>query len=247
HSGLMHQQSDHSVVIKYGVSDQVILKNVTLGDLDASDFVFVSPVAPTPNVSLPPGQTYDGTAAWGGTITGTADADTVSFASANVPIYVDLAREGGWVQAQDAGQAVEHLVSIENVTGAPNLMNWLHGDQNNNILIGGNSADWLEGGGGDNTLDGRGAQNDTADYLNTDAPLTIDLTLGKAIHFTGVDTLLNIEQFRATNWDDKLIGDGGDNVFWAMNGNDTVRSGGGNDVIEGGADNDVIDGGAGAD
>jgi hypothetical protein len=43
------------------------------------------------------------------------------------------------------------------------------GDDGDNILVGGNNADWFEGRGGDNMLIGGGGM-EYADYLNTDTP-----------------------------------------------------------------------------
>ena len=60
------------------------------------------------------------------------------------------------------------------------------------MLIGGDLFDWFVGRGGNNTLDGRGFVN-LADYYETNAPVTIDLTAGKAYHSTGTDTLINID------------------------------------------------------
>ena len=48
----------------------------------------------------PAGKTFDGTASWGGTITGTAGVDTVTYATANHSVYVDLNRDGGYARAQ---------------------------------------------------------------------------------------------------------------------------------------------------
>lgn len=227
--------------------------------------------APTGVITTP--QSFDGTARWGETIVGGSAVDTVSYASANYAIYVDLERDGGYAQAQNPERWDQHLTSIENLTGTTSYLNYLHGDARDNVLIGGENFDWFEGRGGNNTLDGRGYL-DYADYLQTDQPLTIDLTIGKAVHGTGTDTLISIEQFRGTNKVDTFIGDAQPNYFLAMNGNDTARGGAGqdtlvgssgddtlsgeagddrlygeddNDVLNGGADNDLLDGGAGND
>jgi Ca2+-binding RTX toxin-like protein len=213
-----------------------LLRGVDAGSLSAADFVFAA---------RPAGETFDGTAHWGGAIEGTAGIDTVSFAGAPHAIYVDLLRDGGY--AEGLGPASSASVSsIENVTGSATMLNYLHGSQADNVLVGGDSFDWLVGRGGNNTLDGRGGIN-FADYYETDAPVSIDLTTGKATHSTGVDTLINIQQFRATNAADEFHGDGQDNYFLGMNGNDTVFGGAGNDTLDGSGNDDTLDGGAGDD
>jgi trimeric autotransporter adhesin len=143
-------QSGVNVVIKYGATDQVTMLNVNLSQLGANDFVFDAGTASPP---MPSGKTFDGTASWGGSIQGTGGVDTVSYANATYAIYVDLAH--GYAESLTASPGPkEQLSSIENVTGSPNNLNYLHGDQNDNVLIGGNNFNWFEGGGGNNTLIG---------------------------------------------------------------------------------------------
>jgi Ca2+-binding RTX toxin-like protein len=104
--------------------------------------------------------------------------------------------------------------------------------------------------------------------------VAIDLTTGRAVHSTGTDTLISIDQLRGTMQADSFIGDAVGNYFHGMGGSDTARGGGGadilvggdgldtfygelgddnlsgegdNDTLYGGADNDVLDGGAGND
>lgn len=230
-----------------------ILKNIekvhfTEGDVDVANLQ----TAPATTVhgyfhqSLPTGQTFDGTASWAGTVTGTTGADTVTFASSTFGVYLDLTREGGWVQGQTAGYPVEHLVSIENATGATNAMNWFYGDDNDNVFVGGNSGNYFDARGGDNTLVG-GNAFDSATYFLAGAPVTVDLTVGKVYHGANVDTVKNIEWFVGTNDVDTFVGDNGDNRFSGVLGNDTIAGNGGADWLDGQFGNDTIDGGAGQD
>ena len=196
-------------------------------------------------------KTIDGNGSWGGTVAGTAAAiDTLSYAGADYPVFVDLMRDGGYAQALSSGQGAK-VSSIENITGSLNGRNYLHGDAGNNTLTGGNLADWFTGRGGNNLLTG-GANGgelygDLADYLEMTAAVTIDLVAGKAFHSTGTDTLIGIESFRATNQADRFIGDGADNAFQGMNGNDNVAGNAGRDYLIGGNGNDRLDGGIGDD
>src|SRR5262249_36835894 len=87
----------------------------------------------------------------------------------------------------------------------------------------------------------------TADYVNTMAPVTIDLTVGKAVHSTGTDTLIGIEQFRGTNTSDGFIGNEIANWFQGMDGNDVAFGGAGADTLVGDGGRDTLDGGIDAD
>ena len=225
----------------FTVTDSVALRDGTDGVRNIEYLQFANGTFAVADLisNLPIGQNIDGTAFWGGTIQGTGGVDTVSYADANYTVYVDLLRDGGY--AEGAGQSA-HLSSIENITGSSTLLNYLHGNQEDNILIGGDHFDWLVGRGGNNTLDGRGYIN-MADYYETDAPVTIDLSVGKAFHSTGIDTLINIQQFRGTNSADVLVGDGADNYFHGMNGTDTVLGNGGKDWLDGSSGNDILEGG----
>jgi Ca2+-binding RTX toxin-like protein len=221
--------------IAYG-SDSITLTGVTASQLTAASFQFAAP---------PAGQTFDGTARWGTTITGTAGVDTVSYASANHAIFVDLVRTGTNVEGLGAGKTGT-LVAVENVTGSANSLNYLHGNQANNVLVGGSASDWLNGRGGSNTLDGRGGV-DYADYYEMGGAVSIDLAVGRATHGTGTDTLISVEQFRGTYFADTFNGDGVDNYFLGMSGNDVIRGNGGADWLEGSDGADTIDGGLGTD
>jgi Ca2+-binding RTX toxin-like protein len=233
--------------------------NINLSQLSANDFVFD---AGSTSMPTPSGVAFDGTTFWGGSIQGTAGVDTVSYANANYAIYVDLAH--GYSEALTSSpDPKEQLTSIENITGAPNNLNYLHGDQNDNVLIGGNNFNWFEGGGGNNTLIG-GTGTDLADYLGTNGPVTIDLPAGKVYHGNYVDTLSSIEQFRGTTFGDTFTGDAandyyvslggnakiyggtGNNWFEVYSGDNTMVGGSGNDKLVAGTGSDVLTGGGGA-
>jgi Ca2+-binding RTX toxin-like protein len=128
----------------------------------------------------------------------------------------------------------------------------LAGDQGHDILFGGADNDKLVGGSGADTLDGDDG-TDEADY-STDAALGgalgvwVSLAAGTAIDGFGfIDTLVDIENVRGTQFADTLLGDGGANVLRGEGGDDLLDGGGDADVLVGGAGADALDGGAGSD
>ena len=168
-----------------GVVDDIHgVENVRFSDAETAATGFIST-----------DQSFDGTTLWGGSIVGGTGVDTISYANANYAIYVDLERDGGYAQALNAERWDAHVTGVENLTGATSYLNSLWGDEHDNILIGGDSFDWLAGRGGNNILDG-GGYFDMADYYVMSAAVSIDLTTGKAVHSTGTDTLISIEEVR---------------------------------------------------
>jgi len=123
-------------------------------------------------------------------------SDTVSYANATAGVTVNLAL----ATAQNTvGGGIDTLLNLEN-------------------LIGSTFNDVLTGTSGDNVLDG-GAGYDAASYANATAGVTVNLATGMATGF-GNDTLIDIEHFIGSAY---------------------------NDVITGTADNNYLNGGAGYD
>lgn len=126
----------------------------------------------------------------------------------------------------------------------------------NDILRGGAGADLLDGGAGADLLHG-GPGTDTADYRDSDAGVTVNLTTGMANGgLAEGDILWSIENVHGSNEEDRLvgsdannllIGDGGNDDLRGKDGADTLLGGAGHDILRGGAGADLLDGGAGAD
>jgi Ca2+-binding RTX toxin-like protein len=196
---------------------------------------------------------------WGG-----GGIDTASYAHASGGVQVALGNGPGGGSASGAdGDDILH--DIEDVTGSAyddtllgnngaNLLaggdgqDYLRGAGGNDTLQGGNGEDYLDGGQGDDTLDG-GAGIDRAAFHTSPVGVHVDLNTQGIAQNTGFgsDTLISIENVSATQFDDTLIGNGGDNWIWGEGGNDTLSGGGGNDLIEVGPGNATADGGAGTD
>src|SRR5262249_24829934 len=107
-------------------------------------------------------------------------------------------------------------------------------DMADHIYAGGGN-DIIKGGGGADTIDG-GANHDGVSYEDTDTGVDVSLVTGKGHGGTAEgDTLISIEDLYGSKYNDKLVGDGGDNLLSGGAGNDTLKGGGGADTLKGGA------------
>ncbi len=123
-------------------------------------------------------------------------------------------------------------------------------------LFGHGGADTLNGGAGADILDG-GPGLDTASYFLTPSAVAVDLNIQGVSQDTGgagSDTLISIENLTGSDFNDSLMGDGGDNIIHGGEGGDTLHGAGGDnslygdggdDVLIGGSGRDVLDGGVG--
>jgi Ca2+-binding RTX toxin-like protein len=124
----------------------------------------------------------------------------------------------------------------------------LFGNAGDDILIGGDGNDSLWGGAGADRLDG-GDGFDYAAYGDATAAVSIDLTADSST-WTGDahgDTLISIDAFDLTAFNDVFHGADGDDKVVARAGDDQLFGGGGNDTLVAGEGNDILSGGFGAD
>ena len=130
------------------------------------------------------------------------------------------------------------------------------GDAENHIVAG-SGNDTLDAGGGDdvvspglgrNSVDG-GPGRDLVTYWDIRTPVLVNLAAGFASHI-GLghdDVLTSFEDARGSPLNDRLIGDGEDNVLWGDGGADDLRGGHGSDQLWGSGRDDFLVGGAGSD
>jgi Ca2+-binding RTX toxin-like protein len=155
------------------------------------------------------------------------------------------------------GSASTTSMSIDGGAGDDSLI----GGTGNDTLIGGTGDDTLEGGAGADSLAG-GAGMDFADYSNSDAGVSVNLTSNATSggHATG-DTIAGIDGLIGSDFGDTLTGfnaQGVDftNIFYGGAGANTLDGRGGDDTLFGGDDadtflyqdgfgNDTIEGGEG--
>ena len=175
------------------------------------------------------------------TLDGGAGIDTASYAHASAGVTVNLAT--GTSSGADDNDT---LVNIENLTGSA-FNDTLTGNSGANTLDGGAGADTIQGGAGDDlliggdgadSLDG-GAGMNTADYSDSSAAVTINLSSGKGSGGAATgDTLTNIQNVTGSAFNDKLTGNSSGNVLSGGSGNDQLNGGVGADTLFGGSGSD---------
>jgi len=129
------------------------------------------------------------------------------------------------------------------------LYGTIDGGAGNDSIKAGSENNTIAGGAGADTLDGGGGVN-TVDYSTSTIGVNVDLLLGTARHGDAAgDKLSHFQNITGTQLNDKLTGDGGDNVLSGVLGKDALNGGDGNDtLIELGAANGAtLNGGNGND
>jgi Ca2+-binding RTX toxin-like protein len=203
------------------------------------------------------------------TLRGGADADILNggggidladYADAGMGLVVDLQNT-----ANNAGDALgDSYTEIENVRGSvsndslrgdagDNVVFGLSGDDfivgrdGNDTLFGNSGDDTLRGGDGADALDGGGGV-DVADYSDIATGLVLDLQfIANNTGQAAGDSYTNVENLTATNADDNLRGDAGNNIITARGGDDFMSGRDGDDILIGSAGDDTLRGGNGAD
>lgn len=154
------------------------------------------------------------------TFDGGTGSDTVDYSSSLTAVSVDL--QNGIVSGGNAQG--DTLISIENIIGSNETTprDYIWGDASDNILQGKAGNDILEGGAGADVIDG-GAGWDYANYIRSDAGVTVNLSTGVNTggHAQG-DTLISIEAITGSAYNDVLIGSSGNDFL--KGGQATIRS-----------------------
>ncbi|NEQ69760.1 MAG: calcium-binding protein [Symploca sp. SIO2D2] len=151
--------------------------------------------------------------------------DTVDFENEEFAITADLSQNFA-TYIDDAGEkVVEALINIENLRGTA-FDDTLIGDDGNNVLFGNGGTDYLDGGEG----------FDSVSFTLEKFAINADLSQNRATYIDDagvevVETLLNIESLIGSAFDDRLIGDDGNN--W-------LRGNGGVDYFDGGDGVDLV-------
>ena len=199
---------------------------------------------------------------------GGADTDTADYRSATANLSISLLIS----QAQQTGEGMDTLLSIENVQGGSGndaitgseQNNTLWGNGGNDTLSGGLGNDTLIGGAGADVINGGGGL-DYASYSTAAAGVTLNFATGVHLGDAAGDTFSGIERYRLSNHADTFTGGAATDQVYGFTGNDTLNGGGGidklygqadadtlngddgNDILLGGAGGDAVNGGAGRD
>ncbi|NES22364.1 MAG: calcium-binding protein [Symploca sp. SIO3E6] len=151
--------------------------------------------------------------------------DSVSFTLEKFAITADLSQNRA-TYIDDAGEeVVETLLNIESLIGSAF----------NDTLIGDDGNNWLRGNGGVDYFDG-GDGVDLVNFFNEKSAITADLSQERATYIDDagvevVETLINIENLIGTAFDDRLIGDDGNNWLRGNTGEDYFDGGEGIDTV----------------
>lgn len=149
------------------------------------------------------------------------------------------------------GAKGQHKGSVEGGLGNDALTGgaraeYLFGDGGADLLIGGAGDDFLDGGTGSDVIEG-GLGFDTASWLDSAAPVRVDLALGSASTVASIDWLRSVEEVIGSRGNDVIAGSAANEVLIGVAGNDTLDGRAGADMLWGGRGRDTLTGGAGAD
>ncbi|MGH6718638.1 MAG: FecR domain-containing protein, partial [Alphaproteobacteria bacterium] len=151
-------------------------------------------------------------------IDGGPGIDTVTYASATLPVVVNLAAGfalgsfGVFNGVFQNETGFDEITDIENVIGGAGN-DIIIGNADANTLAGGAGDDSLTGGAGNDELDG-GDGVDTVNYSGAQSGVTVDIALAGANATSatdGADTLIAVENLIGSGFGDTLLGDGGIN------------------------------------
>ena len=233
---IMSQDGD-DVRIAIGDRPDIIIEDIDLASLDASDFLFVNQPAVVKalrsNGAIRMGSTIGVSTVTangftGVTVSGTANGDILDFSSVDL---VNITRVQG-----AAGDDVITGNAAANILWGGDGNDRLYGGDGNDSLVGDAGDDILSGGAGNDTINGSGG-TDTVDYSYATANLTVSLaiTAAQTVAAGDVDTITNVENLTGGSGNDTLTGTTTANTIRGGDGDDTINAGRGNDIIDGGA------------
>lgn len=187
----------------------------------------------------------------------TAGGTRVGYRKATDSVTVNL--ETGTAFSTNGSNAASIGTDTFNNVGAGFISN-VRGSDFDDIITGSNAnAESFRGQAGNDTINGGTGSGDRADYRNSPNGIIADLSSGgigsgtvidgffDAFGNSSVDTLINIENIRGSEFADTITGDNGANQLRGQAGADLIIGNGGGDDLRGGEGKDLIRGGDGVD
>ena len=163
-------------------------------------------------------------------------ATRIDYSNVMVPVQVDLGN--GFADARlesdkDTDQYLtmgrDTFTDVAEVRGSA-LDDHLIGGGNGRTSVG-SGIEVLRGNAGNDTIDGQGGW-DAASYFNSPEAIQVDLVTGKVQDGWGfTDTVMGIEEFSGSQFNDTFIGNDEDQSFSGSNGADTMDGGNGHDEV----------------
>lgn len=200
------------------------------------------------SIANQPGDEYIGTITWNGKKTTILDIAIETGQNTTTDYFIVLggAKLPNFRNLDEFDSFGSSITNFSKATGdfAPNQRIYLSEFAGVSIdefdeIYGTNRADTINGGAGEDeiysskgndTLNG-GDDYDQLYYSNDPAAVTVNLAKKTATDGWGdTDKVLNFEMVRGSLFDDTLIGDGNDNAFRGLQGDDLIKGGSGNDV-----------------
>lgn len=161
---------------------------------------------------------------------GGAGSDTISYQHLNPDDGGARVRLDVLTPQRVTRGTIDRLFEIENVEGSFGA-DYIIGNDAANRLMGDEGDDVLDGGAGNDILVG-GEGIDLASFAFARSPVRIALSAAVQTETGGMgrDRLMSVEGVIGSRFDDRLIGDGANNVFEGGRGNDLVDGGPGRDT-----------------
>jgi Ca2+-binding RTX toxin-like protein len=175
-------------------------------------------------------------------VTGSAAADTITFASALPGSLLELTVNG--LAGNDTIAGGDGAESINGGNGNDRIQagagaDSITGGDGNDTIDAGDDDDRVDPGAGDDDADG-GAGTDTWTYQSRSEDLTVRID-GQSSGATGEsDAADNFENAVGGSGNDLVIGDANNNILGGADGNDTLDAGAGNDTIFGDNGSDTV-------
>ena len=244
-------QSGANVVITLNAADQITLRNVQLGTLDAGDFLFTNQVVSgTSNADALSGQGSDTIRGFGGNdlITGTGNLTVASGDEGGDQLYFQgdqnqlSGGEGNdWLGVNGNNNALMGGAGDESWIGASGNGNTLAGGDGGDALFANGTGNYLHGETGNDWLGVSGSQNRLYGGAGSEwmgASGNGNLLFGGE----GGDTLFSVgaNVLYGETGDDWIGCSGNGNVLNGAQGNDYLAASGNNNTLDGGAGNDVL-------